>query len=513
MNRIQRMLLMGNRTPSQIYIDFSTAPNGSVPGFGGATWAIASGKAVNTPNLGNDQMTDPTFEGTFTAGKNNQINSTGGAPTLALSADAHSPVQAQSFTATAQTDSIGRNIAAAVGSWWHFEEWAKASRTDGFISAYFENGTAFLNSLAYAKIVMDGPVFSSGFPTAYFCEESHASIWPTILIDDAHLQPFTFSELLNLYPLAMPANTMASVNIAALQSGSVVGIGYNWNAAKTSGILIYFGWGNRAVKIYVDKYVNGTRTSVTSVALDLTAGAELRVYRIGNIVYVDYDHIILTSATISDATIINNQYFGIFSTNPANHISSYSARPIDSYSHLFAVGDSKTVGVADSPATAGWATLLAGLLGWNLFPARYAVSGWTAALAATFIASNPIPTDTASGWAVINLGVNDTASMPAQATFKSNYTAIIDAIHASLPNYKILCDLIWAQGQNTNCDTIDGWITDVIATRSTFAFAGIDERIILKGSDNGASETSDGWHPVHAAHLAEANGLKTLMGY
>jgi len=86
--------------------DFTAMSDGFLPSvFTGTTWAISTGKAINTPTLGAELLTDPGLEGTYTAGKANALTKTG-LPTLTESADAHGGSKAQEFTGAAITNAV-----------------------------------------------------------------------------------------------------------------------------------------------------------------------------------------------------------------------------------------------------------------------------------------------------------------------------------------------------------------------------------------------------------------------
>jgi hypothetical protein len=60
---------------------------------------------------------------------------------------------------------------------------------------------------------------------------------------------------------------------------------------------------------------------------------------------------------------------------------------------------------------------------------------------------------------------------------------------------------------------IDSWIDNAIAARSTFVFTGPDERIVIKGSDNGDSETTDHMHYSALGQSLWAQAWQLTLGY
>lgn len=115
---------------------------------------------------------------------------------------------------------------------------------------------------------------------------------------------------------------------------------------------------------------------------------------------------------------------------------------------------------------------------------------------------------------LMNLGVNDSISLPLEATFKTNYTYILDALHAKFPLAQVFCSKVWRAASAANCVTINTWITAVVATRSSFAQMADDETAWLEGGDNGATNSSDGTHYSNPAGMtAKAAAAKTALGF
>lgn len=113
-------------------------------------------------------------------------------------------------------------------------------------------------------------------------------------------------------------------------------------------------------------------------------------------------------------------------------------------------------------------------------------------------ASGPAPSKI-----LINLGANDVAALPAEAPWNADYGYILDAFHTKYPAALIYVVRPWRRTYDAECDTIAGRIAAIISTRSAWASVGPDERVFLKGSDDGVTMTSDGAHPN------ERGGAKT----
>jgi len=144
------------------------------------------------------------------------------------------------------------------------------------------------------------------------------------------------------------------------------------------------------------------------------------------------------------------------------------------------------------------------------------VGGTTVALRAAAIAN-----DLANGIGVptyflINLGANDVGDASwatiTEAGWTVGLTAIVDAMHAKAPNAHIYIMRPWRQGYDARCDSLAAWINDVVTSRSSFCHLGPDERVFLKGADDGATMTADGTHPNHAGYVETAAQWKTALG-
>jgi lysophospholipase L1-like esterase len=112
---------------------------------------------------------------------------------------------------------------------------------------------------------------------------------------------------------------------------------------------------------------------------------------------------------------------------------------------------------------------------------------------------------------VLNIGVNDLAAMPAEATFKTNYAYILDAIRTKYPSAPIVISKVWAIGEDADAATWATWVDTVLATRP-WATVGCDESITLKAGDNGAARMFDALHPNTLGHQSLAAAYKTALG-
>lgn len=97
--------------------------------------------------------------------------------------------------------------------------------------------------------------------------------------------------------------------------------------------------------------------------------------------------------------------------------------------------------------------------------------------------------------------------------WKANYQAIIDTIHARWPSVLIYLTRPWRSTGGTHWDDIAGYIDDLVAANPTFVFVGDDERVWVKGADNGATMTTDGVHYSAAGEAEAVLQKKAVLGY
>lgn len=144
------------------------------------------------------------------------------------------------------------------------------------------------------------------------------------------------------------------------------------------------------------------------------------------------------------------------------------------------------------------------------------VSGQTVSAASSGIATiiAAVPATDPVTVVLLNWGVNDIRFQTlVESTWKAQYLTIIDAVHARWPDAHVYLALPWVTGYDAGCDTLATWIGDIQASRSSFVSIGHDERVWLKGADNGATMTSDGVHYSTAGKNECAAQWRTAMGY
>ena len=177
--------------------------------------------------------------------------------------------------------------------------------------------------------------------------------------------------------------------------------------------------------------------------------------------------------------------------------------------YIAAVGDSKCA----SPSS-NWQFPLITLLEGHtsnkwLVGFTHATAGWTVAnaqsglaTALTTVGSNIVPT-----YVFVDLGVNDSVSMPSQSTFESNYGSILDQLHTKWPNAFIYVAKVWRGSQVANCSTLNGWIDNILSTRS-WVTLGMNETTWLDSWDGG-----DNVHPSVSGYWEMARQWRAGIGF
>jgi lysophospholipase L1-like esterase len=115
---------------------------------------------------------------------------------------------------------------------------------------------------------------------------------------------------------------------------------------------------------------------------------------------------------------------------------------------------------------------------------------------------------------LVNLGANDVdgGGLPAETTWNANLAYILDAFRAKWPSVTVYIAYPWRRGYDADCDTVALRIDAVRSTRA-WAPAGPDERVTIKGADDGATNTNDGVHYSYAGAKAWAMAWVALLGY
>lgn len=184
--------------------------------------------------------------------------------------------------------------------------------------------------------------------------------------------------------------------------------------------------------------------------------------------------------------------------------------------NIFLVGDSRTFTGGNT-----WDdTLIANLntadpsAWWVQYPLAYGINGYDVEDMKLYVDANLSSlSDIPPRFILINLGANDFAAMPAEATWKANYTSIIDSFRAKWATSTIYLARPWSRGQGANSNIMAGWIDDIIAGYASRVALGHDERVWMEGGDDGTTMTTDGIHYSAAGQIECAAQWQTVLGF
>jgi lysophospholipase L1-like esterase len=115
--------------------------------------------------------------------------------------------------------------------------------------------------------------------------------------------------------------------------------------------------------------------------------------------------------------------------------------------------------------------------------------------------------------ALINIGVNDFCCSGFNgAAWKTAMLTLIDRISQRWPDSEKYIAIPWSRGHDAEADAMSVLIDEVIIERPTVR-RGPDERVWLKGADDGATMTSDGVHYSAAGNAQAPIEWMTSFGY
>lgn len=336
LRRRRRQLLLGGVT--SYTFDFSTAPDGALPSpLTGSTWAIAGGVAKNTPTEGAEMYTDPGLENwasasnltswsEYTAGTSthNQDSTAphGGTYNMRMDIDAGG-----SRTETTQTP------ARTVGNWYKMRAWIKGSAaiTPRLFTDNQQPSSVIPQSITTSWLQAIG---------GYLCRinsgatgvQTFGNNSLSIHCDDLSHKALTTTELYAYIPPTVANATVASDWTYAAQNVAPAGILMNIDnpANPQNYVAIFLTGANNAV--WVSKVVNGApgASQVASIAATYVAGATLQVVKVADNYKIYYNGVQIGTGggyTISDASIVNNTYHGLFSLDVGNTCDFFSSAP------------------------------------------------------------------------------------------------------------------------------------------------------------------------------------------
>lgn len=300
-----KLLLLGNQGaagPAPFSDDFNRADGALGNGWTGATWAIASGAAVNTPTTGSELITN----GTFDTDISGWTDISGGTSSVEWVNDG----QPAGGLRLIGGGSINRaNAVQAIttipGEFYRFYRYNMSSSINGLV------GTT-----SGASNVMNTLGLTGDQPTIFLSPQAalYVSVNSTFerVVDNISVKPI--SDLIAYRTLtAGNAYAETAVNYAQTQSVATHGGIVHYVDVNNYVAAYYYCWYER---IILEKRVGGVRTELANAAATYSAGAKVRLTRSGTSYAVAYGGSTLINATaVADAVFATADKWGLFSTN------------------------------------------------------------------------------------------------------------------------------------------------------------------------------------------------------
>jgi hypothetical protein len=288
----------------------------------GATWAVSGSNAYNTPTLGSELLTNGDME----------LDSSWtdfATPT----ANERSSAQVRSGTYSRRwvSDGIGDGILSANFSmsafvWYCLEGWLYTAslaitiaRNNGAVADFTQTLTP---GGTWTPIRMGVRAISSG-SNAIRIQASTAGAANEHFADDFSVKAISLPTLFATIAGAS-SNQTAAAKIATLTTGIQSGVvALLDSASNPQNFLIAY---HNGTSVLLDKCVAGTYTNLITTTVAFTANAQIEIRRpSGNTFQLRYNGTQRgTDQTVSDAGIISNTRYGLFSTHSANTFSEFS---------------------------------------------------------------------------------------------------------------------------------------------------------------------------------------------
>jgi hypothetical protein len=285
----------------------------------GSTYAITSNKAGNAPTLGSDASNNGSAEGGFSAGLASgwgKINTpTVNDETTIIHGGAHS----QGVAAVTAGHGVTNFPSLVPETWYDVHAWVYKAGADGSaaisLTNNFPSGNRIqtANTEAFVDFLATGRYGGAG-QGVYIRQNTGTAA--TFYVDDITFKPITHATLFATVPTSTADNYSAQAEVT-LTAGTQAGIVVNLDSAATPAnyIIAYHDGAN----VRMDKVVANVTTNLINTAATYSAGAQLKITRVGNTYKLIYNGTQRgTDQSISDAGIVSNTIHGLFSTYSAN---------------------------------------------------------------------------------------------------------------------------------------------------------------------------------------------------
>ncbi len=304
------------------------AGGGAANSWTGATWATSGGNASNTPTLGSELLVDGGLENwTSSSNATNWSESSAGTSSVAQETGLQ---RTGSSAAKLVIDSgnvfaaLSQSITTINGNWYHFAAYARGLTGTPQARLQFASLSIVTSdrtlSTSYQEMVATGRASST---TVSFTLNRLSAASNSLIYDDASARGLITANLLATIAGASPTQT-AAAKIVTLSSGTQSGVVALLDSTSSpANFLIAY---HDGTNVKLEKCVGGTYTQLISTVVAFSAGAQIEIRRpSGNTFQVWYNGVQRgTDQTVSDAGIISNTRYGLFSTYSGNTFSEFS---------------------------------------------------------------------------------------------------------------------------------------------------------------------------------------------
>ena len=320
-----------------------TAETGQI--WTGSTWNVSSNKAINTPSLGGEAVTNWDMEsGNPPTGWTTSSSSVAG-----VADERTGGIGSQSLSCVSSVWGKCRGSAAfatTTGNWYQVSGWFKAVTAGANLTFYNGFNTGF--NLGTSDSAGIGNIDSSNWTYAVLtlkaigtssnvgAQVDNGGSSYEYRMDDMSVKPITTSTLFSSLRYNSTSDVTvqvdASVNpltYSKTQGGLVMNL--DSSASPSNFVLAY----TDGVDAFLEKSVSGTYTTLLSVPITYVSGATVKVIKTGTTYQLFYNGTkVGTDQTISDSSIVGNALYGLFSTYAGNTLDNFNMNS----SFLFTAG-------------------------------------------------------------------------------------------------------------------------------------------------------------------------------
>lgn len=282
-----------------------------------------SSPATVTPTYGNELITDPGLEATYTAGLCTSLSKTG-SPTVAQSADVHGGTKAQSYTATGDGDRLYQTFTGVDGRFHAATIWTKRTAgTAGEVNLSLRRNapppyaiSVPMTAAAYTQYRIVALVENGLSNVLYPAYQIGSTGYDTVILDDRSVKAITIASMFGDASTAAATGHWRTAFAVAPTLGNRVGLIANLDSSVTP--LNWIQFTHDGTTAYVSKHVGGVYTSLYANATAWAAGGVFYIRKIAANTYdFYYNDVLLTTQTISDAGIVSNTKMCWMTTNGA----------------------------------------------------------------------------------------------------------------------------------------------------------------------------------------------------